>query len=81
MTLDEMQKRLQALFVDKANIEQQLEQFKNNSIMIQGHINELSFLIQQSATPAAQPVPEPEGEQSAVEEGIESESDSCEHQD
>lgn len=60
MTLDEMQKRLQALFVDKANIEQQLEQFKNNSIMIQGHINELSFLIQQSATPAAQPVPEPE---------------------
>lgn len=52
-----MQKRLQALFVDKANIEQQLETFKNNSIMIQGHINELSFLIQQSAV---YPTPEPE---------------------
>lgn len=60
MNLDEMQKRLQALFVDKQNFDQQAEQFRQQSLMVQGHINELSFIIQSLATPAAQLEPVPE---------------------
>lgn len=79
MNLDEMQKRLQALFVDKANFDQQAEQFRQQSLMVQGHINELSFIIQSLAKPVKEPVPE--GEQHAIEEGNESEDSISEHQD
>lgn len=53
MNLDEMQQRLQDLFLDKQKFEHQAEQIKHNCIMLQGHIGELSFLIQEMATPAA----------------------------
>ena len=60
MNLDEMQQRLQELFVDKAKFDQKAEQFRQQSLMVQGHINELSFIIQSLAQPETQPVPEQE---------------------
>lgn len=68
MNLDEMQKRLQDLFLDKNKFDQQAEQFRQQSIMVQGHINELSFIIQSLAMPAAQPVPETQEEQQPEEQ-------------
>lgn len=68
MNLDDMQKRLQALFANKQNFEQQAEKLKQNCLMIQGHINELSFLIQQLAEPALESVSEGESEQQPEEQ-------------
>lgn len=58
MNLDKMQQRLQDLFGDKQKFEQQAEQFRQQALMVQGHINELSFIIQSLSQPAAQAVQE-----------------------
>lgn len=70
MNLDEMQKRLQDLFLDKKKFDQQAEQFRQQSIMVQGHINELSFIIQSQAQPAAQPLLETQEEEQQAEEQV-----------
>lgn len=79
MNLDEMQQRLQALFQDKMRFDTEAETNKQKSLMVQGHINELSFIINSLATPASQP--EPEGDNNAIEEGNEQQDSISEHQD